>query len=163
MKNWRVIFFALVILAVSLSCSLFTGSSTGTTGGSTTNQGLGVSGLAPKPSGFINTVTLAKGTQGAAKDPVNPATVFATTDTVHAVVRTSDAPTATQFKAVWYVVDDGTSSDRNKIIDSSDLTADGTVNIDFYLTPTADWPTGTFQVEIYVNGVLDQVANFSVK
>ena len=163
MKNWRVLFLALFILVVSLSCSLFTGTGTTTTGGSKSNQGLGASGMEPKPSGVIDKVTLAKGTQGAAKDPVNPTTVFSTTDTFHAVVHITQAPTATQFKAIWYSVDDGVAAEANKVIDSSDITADGTVNIDFYLTPTSSWPTGTFQVEIYVNGVLDQVENFSVK
>ena len=162
MKNLRVTFLAFLILFVSLSCSLTSGGST-TTGGSTGNQGIGVSGMAPKASGLIDKVTMAKDTQGDAKDPVNPTTVFGTSDTFHAVVHSNSAPESTKFKAIWYAVDDGNAADSNKVIDSSDLTADGTVNIDFYLTPTSSWPTGTFQVEIYVNGVLDQVVNFSVK
>jgi hypothetical protein len=156
MKNWRITLLLIVLLAVSLSCSL-------ASGGTTTNQGPGVSGLVPKPSGLIDKVTMAKDTQGSAMDPVNPTTVFTNKDTFHAVTHINQAPTDTQLKAIWYTVIVGSSSDNNKVIDTSNFTAGGTNNIDFYLTPSANWPAGTYQVEIYVNGVLDQVVNFSVK
>jgi hypothetical protein len=160
MKNWRIALFAIIFLAVSLSCSLLS------SGGTTSNQGTpetGVSGLVAKPSGLIDKVTMAKDTQGSTMDPVNPTTVFAASDTFHAVVHLNGAPANTQLKAIWYVVSAGSASNTNKDIDSSDYTAEGTGNVDFYLTPSQDWPAGTYQVEIYTNGVLDQVVNFSVK
>jgi hypothetical protein len=163
MKNWRITLFAMILLVVSLSCSLMAPGGTSTTGGSTTNQGPGVSGLFPKPSGLIDKVTMAKDTQGSAMDPVNPTTVFSAKDTFHAVVHINNAPSDTQVKAIWYMVNVGDSSQNNQPIKSSDYTATGSGNIDFSLTIDSGWPTGTYQVEIYVKGVLDQVVNFSVK
>jgi len=156
MKNLRITLLAIILLVVSLACSL-------SVSGSPTNQSPGVSGLVPKPSGLIDTVTMAKDTQGSAKDPVNPTTVFANTDKFHAVVHLNNAPTDTQLKAIWYAVVVGSASENNQVIDSTNVTGSGSVNIDFSLTPDTNFPTGTYQVEIYVNGVLDKVVEFSVQ
>jgi hypothetical protein len=159
MKNWRTILLAFLLLVVSLACSLTVA------GGASTNPSTGVSGLAPKPSGLIDKLTMAKGTQSTTLDPVNPTTVFGTNDTIHAVVHLNNAPTDTLVKAIWYAVNVGSSSENNKVIDTSDYTTAGAGNIDFSLSPTSasSWPTGTYQVEIYVNGVLDQVVDFTIK
>jgi hypothetical protein len=158
MKKWRIILLAILLLVVSFSCSLLVP-------GTSTNQTSSVSGLVPKPSGLIDKVTMAKGTQGSALDPVNPTMVFASNDIFHAVVHLNNASTDTVVKAIWYAVGAGSSEQNNKVLDSTDYTASGTGNIDFSLTPTGttNWPTGTYQVEIYINHVLDQVVNFSVQ
>jgi len=156
MKKFKFLFFAILILIVSLACSLLVPS---TSAGST--SGKGVSGLTPKSSGVIDRVTMAKGTQGDGLDPVNPTTVFATTDTFHAVVHVVNAQQDTDIKAMWYVV--STSAESNKLIDTSNFTATGSGNVDFTLAPNSAWPVGSYQVECYVNNALDQVINFSVK
>jgi len=97
-----------------------------------------------QPSGYITQVVMAKDTQGDNKDPVNPTEVFASSATFHAVVSIQDAP-------------------ANSLIDSTDLTTDGSRNIDFTLKPNSKWPAGTYRVEISVNGVVDTVKTFSVK
>lgn len=117
----------------------------------------------PKPSGYVNNVTMAEGTQGDAKDPVNPTVVFKPSATFHAVVRTQNAPANTRFKAVWYVVDVGSAAAPNTLIDDTTLATEGSRNIDFTLAPNTTWPVGTYRVEISVNGVLDTVKTFSVK
>ncbi len=116
----------------------------------------------PKSSGYINSVTMAQATQGANKDPQNPTTVFSPSSTFHAVVRTQSAPTNTKFKSVWYAVDVGTAAAPNTKIDETEVTTDGTRNIDFVLSPTTSWPTGTYRVEIFVNGALDTTRTFTV-
>lgn len=116
----------------------------------------------PKPSGFVNNVTMAQDTQGANKDPLNPTTVFGPNSTFHAVVRTQNAPANTKFKSVWYAVDVGSAAAPNTLIDETDLTTDGTRNIDFTLAPSTNWPNGSYRVEIYVNGILDTVKLFTV-
>ncbi len=156
MKNLRVLFFASVLIAVSVSCSLFSSAATST---------LNPTSAQPQtnPSGFISSVTMSKTTEGTNLDPVNPTTVFSPSDIFHAVVTIVNAPDNTVFEAVWNTVDVGSSSDNNSKIDSSQLTAGGSENLDFTLTPASTWATGTYDVEIYVDGTLDQVVNFSVK
>jgi hypothetical protein len=117
----------------------------------------------PKPSGLITTVTLALGTEGAQKDAANPTTVFQSKDIIHAVVTIQDAPAASAFKAVWYATDVGSAAPCNTEITSTDLTTDGSRNIDFSLTPEKSWPAGSYRAEIFVNTVLDQVVFFKVQ
>ncbi len=119
--------------------------------------------VAPKRSGLIAKVTMARDTQGEDKEPVNPTTVFQGSSVFHAVVGTKNAPKGTKFGAEWYVVDVGSAGPANSKIDSSELVSEGTRNIDFTLTPTDTWPAGSYRVELRVNGVLDQIVTFSVK
>ena len=152
MKNWKLLSFAIVLAMVSLSCSLTSHASSA-----------GESGLVPKSSGLIDSVTIAKTTQGTNLDPVNITKVFSVDDIFHAVVHIVNAPSNSVFEAIWYTVDVGSADNNDSMIDSSTETSDGTRNLDFTLTPVESWLTGTYQVEIYVNGNLDQFVNFSVK
>jgi len=117
----------------------------------------------PHLSGYILDVTLATGVQGVAKDPVGATTVFGPTDVIHAVVSIANAPKGTEFMANWYVVDIGDASQANKLITSSQISADGTRNVDFNLTPTSQWPVGSYRVEILVNGQVEATATYSVQ
>lgn len=119
--------------------------------------------IAPKSSGLISSVTMARDTKGEDKEPVNPTTTFQAKSIFHAVVALKSAPDNSRITAVWYVVDVGNAAAPNTKIDSTDLTTNGTRNINFSLTPTDSWPVGTYRVDILVNGVLDQTVNFSVK
>ena len=118
---------------------------------------------APKPSGFIDGVTMATDTTGVNFDPVNPTVVFKPTDVFHAVAALSKAPPNTKFTAAWYVVDVGEASPPNSLLDSTDISTDGPRNIDFRLSTKTTWPVGTYRVEISVNGIQDTVKTFSVK
>lgn len=115
------------------------------------------------PSGLITEVVMAKGTEGEALDPVDPTTVFSPDSVIHAVTKIKDAPANTKFSAAFYVVDVGNAATPGQLISSYDLTADGTRNLDFNLQPTSNWPTGTYRVEISVNGTVDQVVEYSVQ
>jgi outer membrane usher protein FimD/PapC len=119
--------------------------------------------VTPKSSGYISDVVIAENTQGADKQPVNPTTTFKPSAIFHAVVRTQNAPANTNFKAMWCVTDVGSASPPNTLIDQTDLSTDGSRNIDFTLSPATTWPAGTYRVLISVNGVVDTVKNFSVK
>ncbi|HEY9089060.1 MAG TPA: hypothetical protein VIO36_12885 [Anaerolineaceae bacterium] len=112
---------------------------------------------------YISQVTMASGVSGEMYDPVNPTTVFTSSDTFHAVVAIQDAPEGTVFRADWYAVDVGDAAAPNTFIDGNELTAGDTRNLDFSLTPNTGWPTGTYRVEIRVNGTLDRVHFFSVQ
>ncbi len=117
----------------------------------------------PRPSGYISAVTMAEDVKGEDKAPVNPTIVFKPTAAFHAVVATQNAPANTTFKASWYVTDVGSAAAPNTLIDATELTTDGSRNIDFSLKPKTQWPAGTYRVEVFVNGVLDTVKSFSVK
>jgi hypothetical protein len=114
-------------------------------------------------SGIITEVVMAEGTEGEELDPVNPTTVFSPDAIIHAVAKIEDAPSNTLFTAAFYVQDVGDAAEPDTLISSSDLTADGTRNLDFTLTPTTTWPPGTYRVEISINGVLDQVVEYTVE
>ena len=152
MRTRKLYLFGIVLLLVSLSCSL-----------SSSQPAAGVSGLVPHGSGLIDKVTMAKTTQGTSLDPVNATTVFNTDDIFHAVVHLVNSPDSTDIKVIWYTVNVGSSDENNSEIDSYSETSSGTRNIDFSLEPINYWLTGTYQVEIYINGNLDQFVNFSVK
>jgi hypothetical protein len=114
-------------------------------------------------SSVIDSITLARNSQGSDKSPVDPTTVFSTTDTVHAVVHLKSAPTGTKVTATWYVVDVGSSADPNSQIDTTEITTDGTRNIDFSLSPQPTWPVGSYKVEIGLNGQVAKTLEYTVK
>ena len=114
-------------------------------------------------SGIITEVVMARDTEGIELEPVDPTTVFSPDSVIHAVVRIEDAPSNTEFAAAFYVVDVGDAAEPDTLISSNTLTADGTRNVEFTLTPTTSWPAGTYRVEISVNGTLDQVVQYTVQ
>jgi hypothetical protein len=119
--------------------------------------------VSPRPSGIIASVTMATDSKSDTKDPINPTVVFGTTSVFHAIAALQNAPANTQFTATWYVVDVGNAAPPDSQIESTNITTNGTRNIDFTLTPTTSWPAGTYRVEISVNGAVDTVKTFSVK
>ena len=112
---------------------------------------------------YITGVTMARNVSGEMLDPQDPTMVFGSSDTFHAVTAIVDAPEGTRFRAAWYAVDVGSAAEPNTLIDSNDLTAGDSRNLDFSLTPASNWPSGTYRVEIYVNDTLDRVIHFSVE
>lgn len=114
-------------------------------------------------SEFVTSVIMAKETKGDEKVPESITNVFKPTDTIHAVVRITKAPANTKIKATWYVEDVGSAAEPDSLIESTEVTADGTRNIDFALTPTKPFPVGTYEVEISINGDVDTTKSFSVK
>ncbi len=88
-------------------------------------------------------------------------TVFAQDDIFYCVVELANAPDSTTLKAIWYAVNvEGT--EPNLLIDQSELTlGDGMAT--FNLANDQLWPTGTYKVELYLNGELDQSLEFQVQ
>lgn len=115
------------------------------------------------PTSFISEVVMAQDTSGDAKEPVHPTSIFQPNSTIHAVIRTQNAPTNTVFKASWYVTDVGTVASPNTLIDAVEFSTEGTRNIDFTLKPTTTWPEGTYHVDISVNGKVEFTKEYSVK
>ncbi len=160
--KYKAVLVILVMVLASVACSF------GTTTQATATPASNPSGENPSSSGgsssgLVDKVVLAKDTQGDAKDPVNPTDTFGTSDVIHAVVATNNAPADTSYTAKWYVVDVGSAAKPGDLIDTYTVTTEGSRNVDFTLEPSSTWPTGTYKVEIYVNDQLDQTIQFSVK
>lgn len=179
-KSLSILLGVLVLALVQMACSLTSGkteptkapeattapAATATASGdtsSTSGSCPALNSAAPKPSGLIDSVTMAEGVSGDNKDPVNPTTTFGEKAEFHAVVATKDAPTDTSYDAVWYATDTGGAVECDTKIDSYEIKTDGNRNIDFSLSPKTTWPAGTYRVEVLVNGTLDQVVSFTVK
>jgi hypothetical protein len=116
-----------------------------------------------KPSGIVASVTLAQDIKGDLKEPVNPTVVFKPESIFHAVTAIQNAPANSKFAATWFATDVGSAAPCNTKLDSTEIVTNGSGNIDFTLKSAATWPTGSYRVEIMVNGVLDTVKSFTVK
>ena len=114
-------------------------------------------------SGVIDDVTMAQDTYGPQKKPANPTTTFQADSVFHAVVTAVNAPPKTQFSATWYAVNVGNAAPPNSRIDSDELVAEGSRNLDFALKPKRQWPTGTYRVDIAVNGSVERSTTFGVQ
>lgn len=118
---------------------------------------------APQSSGLVVSVTNARNVEGEEKNPVDATDIFAPQDVIHSVVAIVDAPAGSKFKAIWRVVDINDPDYCNTAITEFEVETEGTRNIDFNLSPDSPWPAGTYKVEIYVNGVLDTVKEYTVQ
>jgi hypothetical protein len=81
--------------------------------------------------------------------------------TFYLLVDLSNAPDDTTVKSVWTAVE-AEGVEPNFAIDETSVTSgDGTVTFD--LTNDGPWPTGTYQVEVYLNDELDRTIPFEVR
>lgn len=90
-----------------------------------------------------------------------PATTFAPTETFYLIVDLANAPDDTTVRAVWYAVDVGDVAPPNTLIDEAELTT-GSGTVTFNLSPDGQWALGTYKVELYLNGELDQTLDITV-
>ena len=112
----------------------------------------------------ISDAVMATDTQGDNFEPVGVTDTYAADQAVfHAVVSVANAPDDTTVKAVWTAVDVGDAAEPGTLIDETEMSVDGSRNIDFTLeSNSGQWPPGTYKVDIYLNGDLDRTLNFSV-
>jgi hypothetical protein len=113
----------------------------------------------------ITQAVMATDVQGDNFDPVGVTDAYpADQPEFHAVVTVANAPSDTQLKAVWVAVDVGSAAEPNSTIDETQLSVEGSRNVDFTLTPNAGgWPSGKYKVDIYLNDKLDRSLTFSVE
>jgi hypothetical protein len=87
--------------------------------------------------------------------------VFQQNEPFYCVVDLANAPDDTTLVASWYAVNaEGVES--NSLIDETEF-AHGSGEITFDLTNDSPWPIGTYKVDIYLNGELDQSLEFTVQ
>jgi hypothetical protein len=112
----------------------------------------------------ITNAVMAKEVQGDNFDPVGVTDTYPSDQPeFHAVVTVSNAPDDTVVKAVWVAVDVGSAAEPNTTVDETEVTVEGSRNVDFTLTPAGGaWPPGSYKVDIYLNDKLDRTLNFTV-
>ncbi|BCY17196.1 hypothetical protein hrd7_10450 [Leptolinea sp. HRD-7] len=161
MKILRLSLLCFIVLVFSLSCKAVTGLLTGneeTIISQQTDETLPI----PQPGGLITRVTLALGSEPETYNPVNPATEFLPTDTIHAIVAVKKAPADTLFSARWVTTRVDLEDRDNTVINTTEIQTGGSGNLDFTLTPDGEFPTGSYRVEIYVNNKLDQLKTYKI-
>jgi hypothetical protein len=109
---------------------------------------------------YVDRIRMAKDDNG---DPGASATTFNASDhTIHCVADLNKAKGGTTMKFVWTAVD--VANGQNGEIRAIDYTTRSFENkIHAHLTAPKDWPKGSYRVEVYVNGALDKVIDFTVE
>lgn len=97
---------------------------------------------------------------GADKRVTAPATSFARTDTIYAVVETQGSGTMT-LKAKWTFHKGGNVATVNET--SQTISASGPAVNEFHVSMPTGWPAGDYQVEILANDKSAGVHKFTVQ
>ena len=105
----------------------------------------------------LGTVTLSKDYQGGkAIDPT--ATFSPQNHTSHAVVEVNNAPAGTVVGANWTILEDGEA-----VVHSKEIVLDGEQDFaHFTLSNPQDWESGTYRVEITLDGKAKRTIDFAV-
>lgn len=107
----------------------------------------------------VSSVTLGKAL-GADKRVSAPADTFARNDTIYAVVETQGSGNAT-LKARWTYH----KGDKSALVNENaqTLVAIGPATTEFHISKPDGWPTGDYQLEVYLNDAPAGVSKFVVK
>jgi hypothetical protein len=87
--------------------------------------------------------------------------VFVQDEIFYCKVDLANAPDDTTVKASWVAVD-VEGEDPNIFLDEAELTTGDNI-LTFELSNNSLWPTGSYKVDLYLNGELDQTLEFEVK
>ena len=81
--------------------------------------------------------------------------------TIHCVAELKEAKAGTPLKFAWWVVEaEGAKNEKIKEFDYATKPGEGVVH--GHVTLPQAWPPGTYKVEVYVNGNLDRVVQYTV-
>lgn len=87
---------------------------------------------------------------------------FSNDQTFYCIVKVDNAPEDTTLKAVW-IASDVEGIEPNYLISEFELTTEKDNEFTFNLENDQLWPPGTYKVEIYMNGTLEETLEFSVE
>jgi hypothetical protein len=94
----------------------------------------------------VTDIQLGKGV-GSDKRIVQPTTTFGTRDTIYVSVTTDGAANDARMTATWMYGDQGVS-EADEMLSSS-----GGVNVsEFHISKETPWPTGSYRVDVKLNG-----------
>ncbi len=117
----------------------------------------------PRPTDQVK-AQLAKGVSSDYA-PVDPATVFSTaTPKIYLVFSTTDLPENSSLDTVWIAVKVDADVPADYEIDKAHLDVHGSQSGDFLLAAPGDgFPTGSYKVDLYLNGTLIGSYPYEVK
>lgn len=109
---------------------------------------------------YVDKISMAKDDNG---KPGETTLTFEPGDhTIHCVADLNKAKAGTQIKFVWKAVDvPGEQNEEIKAIDYTTKSFEGKVHA--HLTLPKDWPKGTYQVDVYLNGALDKTIKYTIE
>jgi hypothetical protein len=109
---------------------------------------------------YVETIEMAKDKGG---EPGESTTSYEPGDrTVHCVAHLNKAKAGTEIKFVWKAV--AVTGIQTGEITTVDYTTKSFENkVHAHLTKPADWPTGSYKVEVYINGALDKTVSYTVE
>lgn len=105
----------------------------------------------------VTDIQLGKGV-GSDKRIVEPTTTFGTRDTIYASVTTEGAATDARLTATWMYGDQGVS-EADEIVSPS-----GGVNVsEFHISKETPWPTGSYKVDVKLDGQVVETREFRIQ
>ena len=109
---------------------------------------------------YVDKIHMAKDTDGS---PGDTSTTFEPGDrTIHCVINLNKAKGGTSIKFVWKAVDvSGVPSGELTTVAYTTKSFENLVHS--HLTKPADWPTGSYEVDVYINGALDKIIKYTVE
>jgi len=151
-----------LLLFAVLACNLSKNSNNGNNSNSNTNKNSNAT-TNTRPANaevYVEEISMSKDNNG---EPGDPTTSYEPGDrTVHCVAHLNKAKAGTEVKFVWKAVD--VSGVKTGEITTVDYTTKSFENkVHAHLTKPADWPSGSYKVEVYINGALDKTVSYTVE
>lgn len=151
----------LLMLAV-LGCNLSRNSNNSNNSNKTANENKAT----PQPTRranadvYVTRIYMAKDDDG---KPGDETSSFAPDDrTVHCIIELNKAKKGTKVRFIWKAVD--VQGSKNEEIKTIDYTTNSFENkVRGHLTLPRDWPTGKYQVEVYINDDLDKTIDYTIE
>jgi hypothetical protein len=109
---------------------------------------------------YVDKIEMAKDDDG---KPGETTSTFAPGDrTIYCVAYLNKAKAGTEVKFVWKIVDVGGEKDvEMKTIDYTTKSFENKVH--GHLIRPSDWPTGTYEVDVLINGALDKTITYTIE
>ena len=151
-----------LLLAAVLACNTTNNSNNSNSNNSNSNKSSNSSSN-KRPANadvYVERIEMAKDNNG---EPGDSTSSFEPGDrTIHCVAHLNKAKSGTEVKFVWWAVDvPGSKSGEMTTVDYTTKSFENKVHA--HLTKPADWPTGSYKVEVYVNGALDKTVSYTVE
>jgi hypothetical protein len=109
----------------------------------------------------VESIKLARDENGSAGEEVS---VFHPKDNpMHAVVRLTEFESGTKVRVVLMAVSVATGEKNTKVAEIEKETGSLQNELDTTFTLPRDWPTGSYRVDVYVNGSLDKSRTYEVE
>jgi hypothetical protein len=158
---------ALLVLFAVLACNLSkNNNNSNNSNNSNANSNKNSNSSTTKPRSpdadvYIEKIRMSKDKAGSPEDDAT--TSFDPGDlTIHCVIHLNKAKKGTAVKFSWKAVDvTGVPNGEFKAVDYTTNSFENIVHA--HLTRTSDWPKGTYEVEVDINGALDKTIQFTVE